>query len=120
MTVTDLAPEQDGPDQTPSFAELHETGHTRTEEQIRHRDGYTVDVILETVEIGEGRLVAYVQDISDEKEYKKALERTRDELRQLTSSSGFRRRNPGVGILGFAVYHLCLWLESTGEVIQVD
>lgn len=83
MTVTDLAPEQDGPDQTPSFVELSETGHTRTEEQIRHRDGYTVDVILEAVEIGEDRLVAYVQDISEEKEYKQALERTRDELRQI-------------------------------------
>ncbi|MEZ3165040.1 PAS domain-containing sensor histidine kinase [Halorubrum sp. RMP-47] len=83
MSVADLAPEQDDPEEIPSFTEVRETGHMRTEGQIRHKNGHTVDIIFEAVELEEGRLVAYVQDISEEKQYEKALERTRDELRQI-------------------------------------
>jgi PAS domain S-box-containing protein len=83
MSVADLAPEQDNPEEISSFAEVRETEHMRTDGQIRHKNGHAVDVILEAVEIEEGRFVAYVQDISKQKEYEKALERARDELRQI-------------------------------------
>jgi PAS domain S-box-containing protein len=83
MSVADLAAEQDDAEGIPAFAELKETGEVRTDGRIRHRDGHTVDVILDAVEIEDGRLVAYVQDVSEQKEYEEALERTRDELRQI-------------------------------------
>jgi PAS domain S-box-containing protein len=83
MSVADLAPEHDDSEEMPNFVEVRKTGHMRTEYQLRHKDGHTVDVIIEAVELEEGRLVAYVQDISKQKEYEEALERTRDELRQV-------------------------------------
>jgi len=83
MSVADLAPEHDDPEDMPNFVQVRETGHMRTEYQIRHKDGHTVDVIIEAVELEDGRLVAYVQDISEQKQYEKALERSRDELRQI-------------------------------------
>ena len=83
MSVADLAPDHDDPEELSSFTEIRETGQIRTEGQIRHKDGHAVDVILEAVEIEDGRFVAYVQDISKQKGYEKALERARDELRQI-------------------------------------
>ena len=83
MSIADLAPEQDDPKNMPNFVQVRETGHMRTEYQLRHKDGHTVDVIIEAVELEDGRLVAYVQDISSQKQYEKALERTRDELRRI-------------------------------------
>jgi len=83
MSVADLAPEQDNPEEMPNFVEVRETGHMRTDYQLRHKDGHTVDVIIEAVELEEGRFVAYVQDVSKQKQYEKALESTRDELRQI-------------------------------------
>ena len=83
MTVADLAPEQDHPKEIPSFAEVRETGHMRTEAQILDEDGDTVDVILEAVEIEDSRLVAYVQDITAQKEYERQLKDQRDSLEVL-------------------------------------
>lgn len=83
MSVADLAPEQDNPEEIPSFAEVRETGHMRTEGQIRHKDGHVVDVILEAVEIEDGRFVAYVQDVTAQKEYERQVEDQRDNLETL-------------------------------------
>jgi PAS domain S-box-containing protein len=83
LTVADLTPARDDPDGIPSFREVRETGHMRTDGQLRHKDGHTIDVLLDAVEIEAGRFVAYVQGISRQKEYEEALERTRDELRQV-------------------------------------
>lgn len=83
MSVADLAPEQDHPEKIPSFAELRETGRIRTEGQILDKDGDPVDVILEAVEIEDGRFVAYVQDITAQKEYERQLKDQRDNLEVL-------------------------------------
>jgi PAS domain S-box-containing protein len=83
LSVADLVPDTDDPGNIPSFAEVRETGHMRTEGQIRHKDGHMIDVLLEAVDIGGGQFVAYVQDIAAQKEYETELERTRNELRQI-------------------------------------
>ena len=83
MSVADLAPEQDNPEKISSFAEVRETEHMRTDGQIRHKDGHTVDVIIEAVELEDGRFVAYVQDVTAQKEYERQLENQRDNLETL-------------------------------------
>jgi His Kinase A (phosphoacceptor) domain. len=52
----------------------------RTEGQIRHKDGHTVDVILEAVEIEENRFVAYIQDVATQQEHEREIEAQRDNL----------------------------------------
>jgi PAS domain S-box-containing protein len=83
MSVADLVPGQDDTEGIPSFTEIKRTEHVRTEGKLPHKDGHMVDVLLEAIEIDEGRFVAYVQDITDQKKSEEALERTRDELRQI-------------------------------------
>lgn len=83
MSVADLAPEADDPEEISSFTEVIETGHMRTEGQIRHKDGHAVDVILEAVEIDDGRFVAYVQDITAQKESERQLKDQRNNLETL-------------------------------------
>lgn len=83
MSVADLALEQNDPDDLVSFIQVKEKGKVRTEDQIRRKDGRTIDVILEAVEIDEGRVVAYVQDITAQKRNERQLEDQRDNLETL-------------------------------------
>jgi len=83
MSVADLAPEGDDAAEIASFAEVRETGHMRAEGRIRHKDGHAVDVLLEAVGLEDGRFVAYVQDITAQKEYERQLTDQRDNLETL-------------------------------------
>lgn len=56
----------------------------RSDRQIRHKDGHTVDVIIEAVEIEEGQFVAYVQDVTAQKASERRLEEQRDNLEILS------------------------------------
>jgi PAS domain S-box-containing protein len=83
MSVADLAPDHDDPEEIPSFAAARETGCLRTETTLLHGDGHEVEVLLDAVAIDDERLVAYVRDISAQKEYERLLEEQRDDLEVL-------------------------------------
>jgi PAS domain S-box-containing protein len=83
MSVADLAPEGEDPEEIPSFAEVRETGHMRTEGTILHKDDDKIDVLIEAVALGDDRFVAYTQDISEQREYQRRLEEQRDNLETL-------------------------------------
>ena len=83
MTITDLLAEDDGDARPTSFFEVQERGQTRAEETLYHQDGHEVTVILEAAALEDDRYVAYVQDISMEKEYERRLEQQRDSLEVL-------------------------------------
>ncbi len=83
MSVADLAPEEDDPEEIPSFAEVRETGEMRTESVILHKEGDQIDVLLEAVALDDDQFVAYVQDISEHKEHERRLEEQRDNLETL-------------------------------------
>jgi PAS domain S-box-containing protein len=55
MSVADLVPGQDDTEGIPSFTEIKRTEHVRTEGKLPHKDGHMVDVLLEAIEIDEGR-----------------------------------------------------------------
>jgi len=82
-SVADLTPEREDTEEIPWFAELRETGRVQTDGQISHNDGHTVDVLLEGIEIEDGRFVVYTRDISEKKENREVPETTREELRQV-------------------------------------
>ncbi|RAW45763.1 diguanylate cyclase [Halorubrum sp. 48-1-W] len=83
MSTTELIPEGDDPGDAVSLVGVRETGHMRAERQIQHKDGRTVDVLLETVDLEDGRYIVYVQDITEQKEYERQLEQQRDNLEVL-------------------------------------
>jgi PAS domain S-box-containing protein len=83
MSVADLAPDHDDPEEIPSFATARETGRHRTETTLLHGDGHEVEVLLDAVALDDDRLVAYVRDISAQKEYERLLEEQRDDLEVL-------------------------------------
>jgi signal transduction histidine kinase len=80
MSVADLTPDEDDPDEIPSFAEVRETGDIRTEGALLRKDGDKIDVLIEAVALADDRFVAYVQDISEQKEYEQRIEKQRDNL----------------------------------------
>lgn len=55
-----------------SFERVVDSGRDRSEQQLRTADGELIDVLLDAVALGDGRFIAYVQDISE----RKARERT--------------------------------------------
>ena len=83
MTVADLAPTQDDPEEIPSFTNVTETGHMRTEGALRHKDGHEVDVIIEAVALENDRFVGYAQDLTEQKEYERQVEEQRNNLETL-------------------------------------
>lgn len=45
MSIADLSPEGDNPEEIPSFAEVRETGEIRTEGALLHKDGDNINVL---------------------------------------------------------------------------
>lgn len=80
MSVADLVPDEDDPEEIPSFTEVRETGEMRTEGALLRKDGDEIDVLIEAVTLENDRLVAYVHDISDQKEYERQVTEQRDNL----------------------------------------
>lgn len=67
MSITDVAGgDLDGdPESGAAFRAITEDGQARMETALVHADGHTVDVILDAVEIPDGRFMAYCQDITE-------------------------------------------------------
>ncbi len=83
MSISDLAPDDTNPEAIPHFAELKRSGHSRSEGTLVHKEGHSVEVILDAVVLDETHFVAYVQEITERKEYERKVERARTELRRV-------------------------------------
>lgn len=83
MSIDDVTEGHDHPADIPSFAETRAADRTRAEVKLRHKEGHTIDVLMEAVSLDEDRYIAYCQDISDLKRYERRLEEQRDNLKML-------------------------------------
>ncbi|WP_256288610.1 PAS domain S-box protein [Halobellus inordinatus] len=75
LSIEDVTDLPEGAAIPSSFAKVKETGHARGEHQLVHADGRRIDVLLDTMSLGDDRFVAYVQDVSEKKRYERELER---------------------------------------------
>ncbi|WP_335999273.1 PAS domain-containing sensor histidine kinase [Halorientalis halophila] len=80
MSITDLAPEGDDFGDLPSFTDVSEAGAIRTDGAIRRKDGTVIEVRIEAATLDDDRFVAYVQDISEQKEHERRLENQLENL----------------------------------------
>jgi PAS domain S-box-containing protein len=83
MSIADLAPVDTHPDAIPHFEKLKQSGHSRTEGTLLHESGHEVEVIIDAVALDDTHFVAYVQEITERKEYERELEEQRNNLRVL-------------------------------------
>ena len=102
MTIGDLAVEADTKAALQLFSELRDTDHTQAEVTVRHRDGHEIDVLLEAVAFEDDRYVAYVQDVTTQKEYQRLLVRQRDNLEVLNQMLRHDIRNDLQLVTGYA------------------
>jgi PAS domain S-box-containing protein len=82
MSVVDLTPTADSFEDLTTFFDIQEQDRARTETVLRHNEGHEIDVILDAVLIGD-RIVGYVQEITERKEYERELERREAKYRSL-------------------------------------
>ncbi len=66
MTIADIGDIEGSPDDDSLLQELKDTGRVRAETTLMHKDGHKVDVLFDGVAFGDGRFVAYCQDISEQ------------------------------------------------------
>jgi PAS domain S-box-containing protein len=81
MSIDDLNDSDKHPEEFQTFRALKESGESRTQVSLRHKDGHDIDVLFEAVALSEDRFVAYCQDITKQKEYETKLEEQRDTLK---------------------------------------
>ncbi|MCB0132859.1 MAG: PAS domain S-box protein, partial [Caldilineaceae bacterium] len=65
LTVSDLVAETESTNLVADFAQLALGEHLFNERQLRHRDGHLVTVEVSASRLADGRLQAYVRDISE-------------------------------------------------------
>ncbi len=86
LSVTDLEANGDSLAEVSRFADRKQGDHGRTEMELRHKDGSTVAVRLDAVQIDD-KVVAYVQEITERKEFERELRELKDRYQQFVDHS---------------------------------
>ena len=84
LSIGELAVADDAEPELTAFEELKAHGSVRTEAQLRHRDGHSVDVVLDATALDDGRYIAYCQDVSERMEFERRLAESEARYRSMT------------------------------------
>lgn len=87
MSIPQIAVEQDSTKVPRSFAELKMRGRLSREVKLRHKTGKPVYVNLNAVKLPNGKLIAFCEDITEQKKAEETLEKERHKLDCIIDSS---------------------------------